>query len=394
MASKQPLGVVYFGADASWKDLQEIGFRRRNTCLLREFAEQPLVNKVVVVTVTTRKNAYSSFSWWRKALGFSPSSKVEDVFTLAFIPGQRWMPAIARFNLVLAKRLIRKALGSNGARSVQWCYWPSGYELARCIGLKAPIVFDADNDILTCPAVAQERPRIASVLDDCRQQAEMVVSASKNFLARCEAQGFKRPTFLRNGVDLERFSAPSREPEDLQALPRPRLGFIGTLSKWVDFTMIQHLAISNPDWSIIFIGEPYRIEIPQALKRTANVYFLGGRSAADVPAYLKHFDLGLAPYRQGPGTNSDGDSMKIFEYLAAGLPVIAMNFNGRLVEDFEGLVELAGNADDASKSIKRVLSGPKESRAAWNSRRQNFLRRNTWRHRADEAVALIQQLTS
>ena len=59
-----------------------------------------------------------------------------------------------------------------------------------------------------------------------------------------------------------------------------------------------------------------------ALAALANVHMLGPRPYAVLPAYLKGFDLGLLPLRFNPYTRAMFP-MKFFEYLAAGLPVVA-----------------------------------------------------------------------
>ena len=393
MTPEPALRIVYFGADASWQALERIGFRRRNTCLLREFARHPLLKRLVVVVPTTRGHAWRQSSWWRLLFGFKRHEKVQDVFVFAFLPGQRWLPAIRRLNLRLARWLIRRALaGCDESRIIQWCYWPGGYELACQISMEGPICFDADNDILSCPTLAPERARIERLLRHCAKHTEAVVCASKNFLARCRELGFKHPILLRNGVDVERFRCEVAEPDDLRGMPRPRLGYVGTLSQWIDFELLLRLARVGPAWNIILIGDPYLVKVPEALKKQANVHFLGGRIAEVVPAYLKNIDVGLVPYRQEAEGTADGDSMKIFEYLAAGLPVVAADFNGRLAEDFEALVEIAAGAEGFSKAIERVLNQTKEGRREPDARRQEFLRRNTWRCRADEAVALMREL--
>jgi glycosyltransferase involved in cell wall biosynthesis len=394
MAPEPASGIVFFGADASWQALQGIGFRRRNTCLLREFVRHPEVGKLAVVIPTTRRHAYCQSSWWRLLLGLGRHRRVQDVFVFAFLPGQRWLPAIGRLNLRLARWLISRSLkGFDQSKIVQWCYWPQGFELARQVGLQARTVFDADNDILSCPTLASERDRIESLLRDCARHAEAVVCGSKGFLARCPELGFKHPVFLRNGVDLDRFRSEVAEPEDLRDIPQPRLGYVGTISQWMDFELLQRLASEKPEWSIVFIGAPYLVEVPEGLKKLPNVHYLGPRAAEKVPAYLRHFDVGLLPYRRKAGGNSDGDSMKVFEYLAAGLPVVGLDFNGRLAEDFEGLAEIAVDVQGFVEGIHRVLGQSIDCRQVWNSRRQDFLRRNTWRCRADEAVALMQELT-
>jgi glycosyltransferase involved in cell wall biosynthesis len=347
------------------------------------------------VTPTTRGNACRQSSWWRLLFGLENRDKVQDVFVFAFLPGQRWVPAIRRLNLGLARWFIRWALaGCEESRRIQWCYWPAGYELARQIGLSYRIVFDADNDILACPALNSQRASIQATIRDCAEHAEAVVCASAKFLGRCAQLGIRRPTFLRNGVDTGRFERRAEEPSDLQGIPHPRLGYVGTISQWIDYGLVLDLARSNPWWNLVFIGDPYLIRVPEALTSMSNLHFLGARSAQQVPAYLRYFDVGLVPYRRGAGSNSDGDSMKMFEYLAAGLPVVSTDFNGRLGADFEGLIEIAADSVDFSDVIGMLLNVPKESRRDWEARRHDFLERNTWRRRADEAVAMMQTLAS
>ena len=391
MATDQSLQIVYFGADASWRDLQQIGFRRRNTCLLREFARHPSVERVVVVNFTTRGAALRQPSWWRRLVGLGRGEKVQDVLVFAFIPGQRWVPAIGRLNLRLARWFIRRATGKGDeARTCQWCYWPDGYKQARQFGLRGPLLFDADNDILNCPVLAADRAVIEELLKDCARRAEAVVCGSRQFLARCGEFGFKRSTLLRNGVDLSRFERYAEEPEDIKSILYPRLGYVGVLSQWVDFGLLLELARGNPAWHLVLIGAPYETEIPQQLKSLRNVHFLGPRGAQEVPAYLAHFDVGLLAYRRG----TDQDSMKVFEYLAAGLPVAGSDFNGRVKEDFEGLVEVAPDAAGLASAIRDLLAQPREARELWNQRRRAFLGKHTWERRGAEAVALMQELIS
>jgi len=54
----------------------------------------------------------------------------------------------------------------------------------------------------------------------------------------------------------------------------------------------------------------------------ANVHLLGSRPYAELPGYLQHADLGLLPFNNHPG-NAARSPMKLYEYAAAGLPVVA-----------------------------------------------------------------------
>ena len=84
--------------------------------------------------------------------------------------------------------------------------------------------------------------------------------------------------------------------------------------------------------------------------------------------------------------------MKIFEYLAAGVPVISKPFHPDLKDDFAGLLELADDSDGFEKAIERVLHWSAEIRSAWDTRRRQFVEESTWTRRSQQAAELLRSL--
>src|SRR5262249_55743245 len=126
--------------------------------------------------------------------------------------------------------------------------------------------------------------------------------------------------WVPNGVDVDHFSQRAAPADDVRDLPRPRLGFVGGLSEWVDLGLVAHLARARPDWSLILVG-PVGIDAAP-VRNLPNVRLLGPRPYAALPAYLVAMDEGLIPFEQSPVTYH-ADPIKAYEYLAAGLPVVA-----------------------------------------------------------------------
>ena len=127
-----------------------------------------------------------------------------------------------------------------------------------------------------------------------------------------------------HGVDHALFAraldASAPLPADLADLPKPVIGFYGTLQDWVDLDLIGEIARRHPDWSVVLIGR-LLVDI-EPLARSPNVHLLGARPYEQLPAYCKGFDVGLIPYRS-PTSCVFRNPLKLREYLSAGLPVVS-----------------------------------------------------------------------
>jgi hypothetical protein len=122
-----------------------------------------------------------------------------------------------------------------------------------------------------------------------------------------------------------------------------------------------------------------------------NVHLLGPKGADEVPHYMRHLDVGMGLYNPEFSSWLDGDSMKLHEYLAAGLPTVSTPFHANLNADFDGLLELAAGVDEFEQAIARVLVRSMVARADWERRCETFLDSNTWDCRASEAVELVRK---
>jgi glycosyltransferase involved in cell wall biosynthesis len=120
-----------------------------------------------------------------------------------------------------------------------------------------------------------------------------------------------------------------------------------------------------------------------AFKELPNTYFLGRRELSDLPGYLKGFDVCLMPYLMVDKIFV-GDSLKMYEYLAAGKPIVSMPLPS--ISQLGRAIAFAQDANEWCIAIKNALN---ENSHEVVEQRQAIARENTWDQRATLISKLI-----
>ncbi|HTR51488.1 MAG TPA: glycosyltransferase [Kofleriaceae bacterium] len=228
------------------------------------------------------------------------------------------------------------------------------------------------------------------------------VTAERALLAKVDAvfaindalAGKKRAlnprTFVApHGVDHELFASAldpaTRVPDDLAALPEPRIGFYGTLRDWVDLPLLAAIARARPRWSIALVGQ--ELCDTTAVRGLPNVYLLGQKRHDELPAYCKAFAVGMIPYRNDERM-AFVNPLKLREYLSAGLPVVSTD-----VPEVARYVHLGVRvARDAATFISAIEHALAEDHAGARARRSAAMVAETWASRVADVTRALDTL--
>ncbi|MEK7415749.1 MAG: glycosyltransferase, partial [Planctomycetota bacterium] len=232
-------------------------------------------------------------------------------------------------------------------------------------------------DVLTAfPGVS---PALAELESDLVRRAHVAVASSAALVERAQRLGARRSVLLPNGVETERFRIPRPPPPEYAWIPTPRAVFVGSLGEWFDHQSVTALARARPDLSVVIIGAgPALSKLP----RLPNLFLLGSRVPDDVPAFLQHAAVGLIPFavERHRELIEAAHPVKLFEYLAAGLPVAAARWR-TLVELSAPATILAEPGDFTAAVAQALACKPDTERVA------SFLAGRSWAARATDLLA-------
>ena len=190
---------------------------------------------------------------------------------------------------------------------------------------------------------------------------------------------------------------PASPPSDIAHLPRPLLGFVGSLGDRLDWPLLEHLAQEFPEGSIVLIGkppdpcprEPWYRDYERAVA-LPNVHLLGWRSQPEIGRYNSAFDVCLIPYRTDHPFNRVACPTKVMDYMATSRPVVSTALpECRLYDHLFEVAETPAAFTDAVRKV--VAQGSDDGRAAL---RWETARATTWHQTAATLLAHIRSQTA
>jgi|SRR5581483_3282827 len=149
--------------------------------------------------------------------------------------------------------------------------------------------------------------------------------------------------------------------------------------------LLVSLARTRPDWSFALVG-PIGAGDPStdvsALSGLSNVHLLGARPYEGLPAVLRAADAAIIPYAVNDLTTSVFP-MKVYEYLAAGLPVVATPLPS--LRGVDGIA-VADGAEAMAARLAELMAGDTAERRRERSRLASG---HSWEARLEEMAEVL-----
>jgi len=208
--------------------------------------------------------------------------------------------------------------------------------------------------------------------------SDLVLGVNDTLIERIRGLGRAEVDLVPNGLpsSIGRVRLP-------RVLPRGELtvGYFGHLtSSWFDWDLVIGAAKARPEWVWHIIGygaDRDLTNLPQ------NVILMGKVKQEDLASYAANWDVGLIPFKKGR-LASGADAIKLYEYMAMGLPVVAVG--APVPATAAGLALEASSGTELILTIEAAASTKERLKEA----RLSFAAKSSWRSRSDQILDLIE----
>lgn len=285
--------------------------------------------------------------------GLSPVRPSITQLTPMVIPGARnpWMQRLHRRLVVMQlRRAVRRVLGDRRLPIQIWSFAPDVPYLVGTLNEERFVYYCVDE---FTKFDGYDAGYIAAAEDEMLDKADVVIASSQELL-ESRKQRRNDIELVRHGVEYDHFATAWRRrqprPADLASIPRPIFGFFGLIHHWIDLKLLADVARRRPQYSFVMLGD-CKTDI-SSLRGVNNVYLLGRKPYAELPAYCGAFDAAMMLFARNEMT-ANVNPVKMHEYLAAGLRIVSTELPE--ARRYEGPILFANDAQQFADACDRVL---------------------------------------
>lgn len=209
------------------------------------------------------------------------------------------------------------------------------------------------------------------------------------------------------GANVERFR-PDVARKRLPIPDRARVVvFSGSFRPWHGADLLVRAAARvlprDPEAFFLFVGAGSRWQetrlLAQKLGIEGAVLFTGSVAYDEMPSYLRTAKVGVAPYQPSRlGQMTLGfywSPLKIFEYMATGLPVVCLDvppLADVVRPEREGLLVAEGDEEALAAAIARLLSDPARARSMGEAGRERVVAHFSWQRHCERLESILLEL--
>jgi glycosyltransferase involved in cell wall biosynthesis len=193
---------------------------------------------------------------------------------------------------------------------------------------------------------------------------------------------------IPNGVDFELFAEKQNNDAmdpDIADLSGTVILYIGGIFEWFDLDLVHSLAEKRPNWHFVLVGPSNYTKT--ILQKYENIIYVGKKKRELLPQYLNRSQVCMIPFLLNGLTHSV-NPLKLYEYWAAGKPVVSVAMKELLPLKAENILEIAATSQDFVEKIEKMIAANNKS---LEEMRRTRARQYSWTLLFKEYSSLISQ---
>jgi len=217
-----------------------------------------------------------------------------------------------------------------------------------------PIIYDCNDNPLAFPGTPDYKK---DYFIETLNIADRVIIPHAGYTEFIPENYRSKIAIISNGVDYQLFQKPTETPSSLENIKNPIIMYIGTISEWFNFRLIEEAA-KLTQYNFVLVG-PVNPIVDNQVKRLNtidNILFMPAIPHEEIPNYIKKANACIIPFIKNRLTKSVLPN-KMFEYAAAGKSCVLTEFNSNLF-DFSNYVSIASDYDSFINEIVRLVKEP------------------------------------
>ena len=246
-----------------------------------------------------------------------------------------------------------------------------------------------------------DREQAEAVAQRVFQAATVIIAVSRE-IKDYVSQYVTNPDKIQvipNGVNPQRFSS-TLSARNTPSSEQFTIGFVGSLKPWHGLPILidafARFHPHHPQTRLLIVGdgtERDRLLTDIATRNLESaVHLTGAVPPETVPHWLAQMDVAVAPY---PASEDFYFSpLKVYEYMAAGLPVVASNI-GQIAEIIDhgvnGLLAPPGDATALAEALEQLWQSPSLRLCLGDCAREKILEHHTWERVVEKILFLAHQ---
>lgn len=322
------------------------------------------------------------FSWRRGKLVINSRKKVKLIPFFRFPFGGR-SSAIAAVNTLLWKLFFFLVLRLNKFDYI----WISSPEMFRAIprGVAPKVIYDCMDDFLEFEMNKYHYLERLALEKKLIKASAHIFCSSRKLKEVLVERGAQRDqcTIVYNAFDASSFS-PNKGLKFIKPTNCIAVGYIGTISSWLDFDAIVSAAQEVPSLNFYIVG-PIELD-HKFLPKHERIFFLGPMQHENIKIFSDQCDILIMPFINNELVLSV-DPVKLYEYIYFDKPILSIYYAG--LDRFVGFVDFYKDKYELILKLKNYCSNKTHKRHYSSEDREIFLKSNSWACRLNSINATL-----